>query len=71
MVRYSKHALDRMRQRGITTQDVEWALRREIDRRAGEPGTIWIHGVASGGRVLKVCVLANDNDHVVTAAWRE
>lgn len=58
-----------MARRGITEADVEWALRRENRREAGEPGTIWIHGMASGRRELKVCVRANDNDYVITAAW--
>lgn len=58
-------------QRGITTQDVEWALRREVERRVGEPGTVWIHGIASGAKLLKVCVLANNNAYVITTAWQE
>ena len=58
-------------QRGITENDLEWALRRQTGQpQAGEPGTIWIRGFASGGRILKVCVRVADRDFVITAAWQ-
>lgn len=58
-----------MAERGVTGEDVEWALRRVVRETPGEPGTIWIHGQASGSRILKVCVYADDRDHVITVAW--
>jgi hypothetical protein len=66
---FSNHALQQMATRHITETDVEFALRREIDRTPGGPGSIWIHGHASGSRVLKVCVRDYDESYVITAAW--
>lgn len=68
-VRYGRHALERMRQRGITTNDVERALHLQIGHpEPGEPGSIWIRGYAVGGRILKVCV-RTDRSYVITVAW--
>lgn len=58
-----------MAERRITEEDVEWALNRQTDTSPGEPGTIWIHGHASGGKILNVCVRLPDKCYVVTAAW--
>lgn len=66
---YSNHARRQMRLRRFTEQDVELALARPTGNRPGEPGTIWIHGHATGGRVLSVCVKLDDRRYVVTAAW--
>lgn len=69
---FSHHAENRLRDRGITTQDVAWALTRPIgDPDAGDPGTVWIHGQPAGKRVLKVCVRTNDHSYVITAVWRD
>lgn len=65
---YRTHARKRMRQRGITQDDVECALRREIRRKPGEPGTIWIYGASTEGRILGVCV-TTDRSVVITTAW--
>jgi hypothetical protein len=60
-----------MARRGITDADVEQALRQRFGNPSpGEPGTIWIHGHA-GGRILKVCVPMDDQEFVITAAWRD
>lgn len=67
---YSNHARDQMRRRGVTEQQVEQALRRPVGDRPGEPGTIWIHGIVTGGRVLAVCVRLHDWRYVVTVAWK-
>lgn len=63
------YARKRMRQRAVTEEDIEWAMRRQIRQTPGEPGTVWIHGHAAGGRILKVCVRADDHDQVITVAW--
>ena len=69
-VEYANHAEDRLRERGITKADVEWALRHRIGNPdAGEPGTVWIRGYAVGGRIVKVCVRADDHYYVITAVW--
>jgi hypothetical protein len=59
-----------MAKRGITEQDVEQALRRRAGNPTpGEPGTLWIWGIAAGGRRLKVCVPIADQEFVISAAW--
>ena len=66
---YSKHARLQMLKRKITEEDVELALSRPTGDRPGQPGTLWLHGMATGGRVLSVCVTLADRRFVVTAAW--
>jgi hypothetical protein len=66
---YSKHARLQMRQRRFTKEDVQRALSRPTGDRPGQPGTIWIHGVAANGQILSVCVTLADRRFVVTAAW--
>jgi hypothetical protein len=71
-IRYSDHARRRMTERGITDDDVAWALARRVGSpQPGEPGTLWIHGYASGRKILKVCVRATDEWFVITAAWAD
>ena len=67
---YSNHARQQMRRRAVTEEDVERALARTVGNRPGEPGTIWIHGFATGGRVLSVCVKLDNRRYVVTVAWQ-
>jgi hypothetical protein len=43
--------------------------RRPTGDRPGQPGTLWLHGMATGGRILSVCVTLADRRFVVTAAW--
>ena len=70
VISYSRHALAQMRRRLITQDDVESALRRPIgEPEPGQPGTIWIRGIAAGGRMLRVCVPVGDRYYVITAAW--
>ena len=68
MIRYDKHARDRMEERGVTEQDVELALRRRRRVTPGPLGRIWIWGY-SGGRELKVGVSTYDQQYVITVAW--
>ena len=69
---FTRHARQRMELRGVSDEDVEWALRRPIgDPRAGEPGTMWVWGHASGTRVLKVCVRVADPKVVISVAWQD
>ena len=69
MIRYTTHAREQMSRRQVTDEDVEWALRRQIRQEPGQPGSVWVHGHASGGRILKVCVVATDKELVKTVAW--
>ena len=56
-LRYSKHARDRMRKRGVTTQEVEQVLRQPDLSRPGDPGkTVYERRL---GRV--VCVVTVDD----------
>lgn len=71
-VEYSSHARERMEERGITEADVERTLSLPIGNpHPGEPGSLWIQGYAVGGRILKVCVRADNYNYVITAAWLE
>lgn len=71
-VEITSHARGRMADRRVTEEDIHSALRREFHRSAGQPGTVWIHGHALGGRVLKVCVeIGDDLMRVITVAWRD
>ena len=70
LVARSKHARLQMEKRAISEQDVEMACRNRIgEPRPGQPGTIWIWGLAVGGRTPKVCVPMADQELVITAAW--
>ncbi len=61
-----------MRSRGVTADDVALALSRPIgDPHAGETGSLWIEGLAVGGRILRVCLDAADARRVITVAWKE
>ena len=69
-VSYTRHARAQMARRLITASDVESALRRPTGSpEPGLPGTIWIRGMAEGGRILRVCVSVENRYHVITAAW--
>jgi hypothetical protein len=71
VVDITKHGRDRLAQRGISVQELEYALTHQIPgrRSPGLPGSIWVCGYATGGRILKVCVATDDEDRVITAAW--
>jgi len=70
MPRFSRHAEKQMAKRRITHADVELALAHKVGQPGpGQSGSIWIRGYAAGGRILKVCVQATDQDYVITAAW--
>jgi hypothetical protein len=69
MPRISRHAQDRMVERGITPEDVASALNRRCGQpQAGNNGKIVVLGYASRGRILKV-VLTPDQEEITTLAW--
>ncbi len=69
MIRYTQHARDRMRQYGITEQDVEYCLQNyhtSYPDRAGNP--IYRADLPSG-KYIKVVVVADTTDiTVITVA---
>lgn len=68
MVRFSRHARDRMAARDITESDVEAALARQLRQEPGESGSIWVFGHGADGSVVKVCVSSDDRQWVITVA---
>lgn len=67
---YSGHAQRRMAQRGITKEDVEFALSRTVGGPLpGDNGNVVHCGIGTKGRRLRV-VLASDGV-VVSAFWEE
>jgi hypothetical protein len=67
---FTNHALERLEERGISVDDVRFCLARRFGTpSAGQPGTMWIRGFTEGGRILKVCVRADDSMYVITAVW--
>jgi hypothetical protein len=69
VIRFSDHAELQMAIRAITKDDVSQALRQQVTTRPGDPGSVWVHGYTSGGRILKVCVDIHDKEFVITVAW--
>jgi predicted thioesterase len=65
----SRHARQRMAQRGITQVEIEHALRHVLGTQPGEPGTIVVRGYAPNGDILKVFVRATDQDYIISAMW--
>ena len=65
---FTGHALQRLKERGISREDVESALNRPTGRTIpGEFGSIWVFGLDTKGRILKVCVATDDRQRVITA----
>jgi hypothetical protein len=67
---FDQHARDRMEERGVEEIDVELALKRQIRKRAADPGSIWIDGYGKGNRIIPVCVsTTKPNYYVTTIGW--
>lgn len=69
---YSRHARDRMAERGITEAEVEVTLNRPVGRpEAGtSPGTIKVTGATQGDEGALQIVVTADGQFVVTL-WRK
>jgi Domain of unknown function (DUF4258) len=68
--KWTQHSLDRLAERGITKEDVEWALNHPTGSKLpGQIGSTWVFGFTQGGRILKVCVATDDPTRVITAVW--
>lgn len=68
-LRMTDHVRLRMIQRGITSEQIQYALNHSIRERPGQGSSIWVFGHVPGGRILKVCLSAYDRSEVLTAAW--
>jgi Domain of unknown function (DUF4258) len=67
--RITIHGEQRLRQRGISREDVESVLNRPTGRRIpGQFGSVWVFGYDTSGAILKVCVSTTEPDKVITAA---
>jgi Domain of unknown function (DUF4258) len=67
--RITIHGEQRLRQRGISREDVESALNRPTGRvTPGQLGPKWVYGFDVAGDILKVCISTNEPDVVITAA---
>jgi Domain of unknown function (DUF4258) len=66
---YDPHARARMAERGVDEEEVELALKRQIRKRPGAPGSIWIDGYGRGDRIIPVCVLISKQTYVKTVGW--
>lgn len=65
---FTGHAEQRLKQRGISREDVENALNHPTGRTIpGEMGSVWVFGYDKGGHILKVCVATDDRTRVITA----
>jgi hypothetical protein len=58
-----------MAERGVDELDVELALKRQIGKRPGSPGSIWIDGYGKGNRIIPVCVLTANQSYIKTVGW--
>lgn len=65
----TRHAEERMAQRGITEADVRVAWSNQNEDQPGDWGSVWVCGWAPGGRRLKMCVTLPNRDKMITAAW--
>jgi hypothetical protein len=71
VLEFSRHARKRMAERGITEQEVIYALdHQSADRRPGDNGGTVVVGYAGDARVLKV-VLGADGEVVTVMAVGE
>lgn len=67
----SRHGRQRMEERGVTMADIASALSRPTGHPSpGDRGNLVVDGYASGRRLLRV-ILTADEATVVTVMWRE
>lgn len=68
---YSRHARERMRQRGISDQEVEHVIQNpELSYPTREGNTI-LEGTYQGRRIKVIIVRDSDPPHVITTAPRD
>ena len=67
---YTRHALARMKRRGITRLDIRNGPATPLrDSRGRITGTVWVTGMTTNGRTLRVRLLTGGAERVITAAW--
>lgn len=69
-MRFTHHARNKMRQRGISPADVRVALANPHETRQDDRGNPVIAGVVEG-RPLVVVLAADDPGLVITVYWRK
>lgn len=67
----TSHALERMAERGITENDIEYAMNHRMGypEPGNRPDTMVVRGFARGGGILKIVVSAADEGVFVSAMW--
>lgn len=65
MIRYTQHAKDRMKQRGITTEEVEYCLQNYHTSYSDKAGNPIYRADLPSGKHLKVVVKAGTADKTV------
>lgn len=66
----TKHVKQRCIERGITEEQVIYAVNHKIRRApSGQFGSFYIYGYVPDGRILKVCLATDDPSRVITAMW--
>lgn len=73
MLEYSRHAEDRLAERGISRQDVEHAFAHQLGspEPGNRPGNIVVTGtLPAGGSRLKIVLGGVDPNRYVVTAWR-
>jgi len=72
---FSKHALERMKERWISIDEVEFALAAPDVIRPGQPGTTVVERSLREGHTLRVFVkggyLVGAKAIIITVAWKE
>jgi len=75
-VEYDRHAIDRMRERGITRQDVRWLLAQgrpaSADQRMHSEPVFGREGYLESRREAKIIYLENaERVYIVTVMWTD
>jgi hypothetical protein len=70
-VNFTKHAKERMEERGVSEDDIRLAVNRHIGppEPGSSAGSICYIGPPTGGRRLKVVCSAADTDFIISVMW--
>lgn len=72
MLIITEHTKKRMRERGITKQDIDMAWNRKVEESPlpGKNGTLVYRGYAVGGRIIKIVVNKVENVYEVVTVMK-